>query len=141
MTSTNPQDAERPRKRQRLQSSQPQSQSSTTTLNQDGEMADPILPKAFDDLASAVTQKVTSDSAFQPEREAQVGILHFVNAGSLGFTGTLKQRYVPGECIFIRGYHLNLCWSCGNFVFPLDFPTPLSNIEAPCMHLFFELIM
>lgn len=34
-----------------------------------------------------------SDNGFQPEREAQVGIVHFVNTTNVGFTGTLKQRY------------------------------------------------
>jgi tRNA pseudouridine13 synthase len=40
------------------------------------------------------TQLVISDNGFQPEREAQVGILHFVNLSNPGFSGTLKQRCV-----------------------------------------------
>ena len=45
-------------------------------------------------MDDTITQTVVSDSGFQPEREAQVGILHFVNSENIGFTGTLKQRYV-----------------------------------------------
>lgn len=40
------------------------------------------------------TQTVMSDTGFQPDREAEVGILHFVNSSNVGFTGILKQRYV-----------------------------------------------
>jgi hypothetical protein len=40
------------------------------------------------------TQLVVSDNGFQFEREAQVGVLHFVNLSNPGFAGTLKQRYV-----------------------------------------------
>lgn len=33
-------------------------------------------------------------TGFQPEREAKVGIVHFVNSSNPGFSGILKQRYV-----------------------------------------------
>jgi tRNA pseudouridine13 synthase len=56
-------------------------------------------------MDDTVKQAVMSDTGFQPERETQVGILHFVNAENLGFTGTLKQRYVL-TC------SLTLCASC-----------------------------
>ena len=44
-------------------------------------------------MDDSINQTVMSDTGFQPEREVQVGILHFVNSENIGFTGTLKQRY------------------------------------------------
>jgi hypothetical protein len=44
------------------------------------------------------THLAVVDNGFQPEREAEVGILHFVNTSNPGFSGTLKQRYVSGCC-------------------------------------------
>ncbi len=45
--------------------------------------------------ADAVQRTVTSANGFQPlSREAQVGILYYVSANDVGFTGVLKQRYV-----------------------------------------------
>ena len=88
MTSSDSQDVgvEPPRKRQRLSPPLPPSTSSNTTT----------IPKEekMEQMDDTVKQTVMSDTGFQPEREAQVGILHFVNSENLGFTGTLKQRYV-----------------------------------------------
>jgi hypothetical protein len=42
-----------------------------------------------------VEERAVDDVKFDPDsREAEVGILHFVNDNGLGFSGTLKQRYV-----------------------------------------------
>ena len=93
MTSSNLQDvvdSEPPRKRQRTY---PATSPSKTTSNQTYEMDSLTNPESLGGSKPNVMQIVVSDSGFQPEREAQVGILHFVNADSLGFTGTLKQRY------------------------------------------------
>ena len=89
MTSPNPQDvvAEPPRKRQKLSSSP----STTTSTTERIAAEQPV--KAMDE-SKIQTQIVVSDNGFQPEREETVGILHFVNATNLGFSGTLKQRYV-----------------------------------------------
>jgi tRNA pseudouridine13 synthase len=74
-----------PRKRQKI-SSPPSTRNFTTT---------PQLPdKGVAEKASNHTQTVMSETGFQPEREAEVGILHFVNSTNVGFTGILKQRYV-----------------------------------------------
>jgi tRNA pseudouridine13 synthase len=75
--------AETPRKRQRLSPSQYSTPGNATAASEQ-------IAK-MDDL---IKQTVMSDTGFQPEREAQVGILYFVNSENLGFTGTLKQRYV-----------------------------------------------
>ena len=45
-------------------------------------------------MDGTIKQTVVSDNGFQPDREAQVGILQFINEKNAGFTGTLKQRYV-----------------------------------------------
>jgi len=58
----------------------------TTTLP-----AQPGKPTKMDDRK---THLAVVDSGFQPEREAQVGILCFVNINNPGFSGILKQRYV-----------------------------------------------
>jgi tRNA pseudouridine13 synthase len=85
MASSDPQDvAEPPRKRQRLSPLPSTSTSTTTTREAKSKVA------KMDDK---INQTVMSDTGFQPEREVQVGILHFVNTENIGFTGTLKQRY------------------------------------------------
>jgi hypothetical protein len=85
MASPNPQYVvEPPRKRPRL-SPQPSSSNTTTTQHTANQGAT---------MDGTIKQTVMSDNGFQPEREAQVGILHFVNASNPGFSGILKQRYV-----------------------------------------------
>ena len=85
MASSDLQDvAEPPRKRQRL-SPLP---STTTTIATTQEAKSKVAK-----MDSTINQIVISDTGFQPEREVQVGILHFVNSENIGFTGTLKQRY------------------------------------------------
>ena len=84
MASSDSQDVEPPRKKQRLSPAQ----SSTLTTTTRG-----IESKAAK-MDDTIKQTVMSDNGFQPEREMQAGILHFVNSKNLGFTGTLKQRYV-----------------------------------------------
>lgn len=58
-------------------------------------------------MEDMIKQTVVSDTGFQPDREAQVGILKFVNEKNAGFTGTLKQRYVLGviylSCVLFEG--------------------------------------
>lgn len=84
MASSNPDDvvSEPPPKRQKMS---PSSTINTTQPDKDVKMDD------------RKTQLVVLDSGFQYEREAQVGILHFVNLSNPGFSGTLKQRYVFGH--------------------------------------------
>jgi len=74
--------AEPPRKRQRI-SPQPSTAAST--------QLEPVKVAKMEDT---IKQTVVSDTGFQPDREKEVGILHFVNEENRGFTGTLKQRYV-----------------------------------------------
>ncbi|KAG0648526.1 tRNA pseudouridine(13) synthase [Hyphodiscus hymeniophilus] len=101
MTSSNSQnavDSEPPRKRQRTR---PPTSASSINPEEHANMKPSNVQQWLSDVekpenpeAPAIQQKVTSDTGFQPEREAEVGILHFVNEKKLGFTGTLKQRYV-----------------------------------------------
>ena len=84
-------DVEPPRKRQRLSPTTQHPPSSTNAT----------LPEAAKMEDHTIKQIVISDSGFQPDREAQAGILHFVNEQSLGFTGTLKQRYVYEVFLFL----------------------------------------
>lgn len=90
MASSDSQDVEPPRKKQRLCPPQP-STSTTTTRGIESKAA------KMDDT---IKQTVMSDNGFQPERETQAGILHYVNSKNLGFTGTLKQRYVLRVFLF-----------------------------------------
>lgn len=114
MTSPNSQDVSvgPPRKRQRLSPPTPPSTSSNTTTTS----------KQVAKINDTIKQTVMSDTGFQPEREAQVGILHFVNSENLGFTGTLKQRYVDvffssvfffGDEIMFRLFKFLICISFG----------------------------
>lgn len=84
MASSNPEDVVSgpPPKRQKMS---PSSTINTTQPDKDVKMDD------------RKTQLVVSDNGFQFEREAQAGILHFVNLSNPGFSGTLKQRYVFGR--------------------------------------------
>jgi hypothetical protein len=84
-------DVEPPRKRQRLSPTTQHPPSSTNAT----------LPQAAKMEDHTIKETVMSDSGFQPDREAQAGILHFVNKQSLGFTGTLKQRYVFEAFLFL----------------------------------------
>jgi tRNA pseudouridine13 synthase len=101
MASSNSQDvvdSEPPRKRQRLSPPPPPFTSSTTTQEAESKIA------KMDDT---IKQAVVSDTGFQPEREAQVGILHFVNSENIGFTGTLKQRYVLRvSCLIVCSFEM-----------------------------------
>lgn len=73
---------ESPRKRQRLS---PSIESNTTSTPQHLSRNIPMIDP----------NKLVADSTgFQLEREAQVGILHFVSSTNSGFSGILKQRYV-----------------------------------------------
>jgi tRNA pseudouridine13 synthase len=83
MASSNPNDVVSgpPPKRQKM------SPATSSTIN----TTQPDKDVKMDDRK---TQLVVSDNGFQPEREAEVGILHFVNLSNPGFSGTLKQRCV-----------------------------------------------
>ena len=70
-------DVEHPRKRQRLSPTTQHPPSSTNAT----------LPKAAKMDHNTVKQTVMSDSGFQPDREVQAGILHFVNEHSFGVHG------------------------------------------------------
>jgi hypothetical protein len=86
-------DAEPPKKRQRLSSPL-----SINTASASKQVATSC------EMDNTIKQTVVSDSGFQPERDAQVGILHFVNSEKQGFSGTLKQRYV------FNTPHLSCVW-------------------------------
>jgi hypothetical protein len=86
---------EPPRKRARLSPST--NSPSTNTIQQP--------PKDVMIMEPYTVQTVMSDSGFQPEREFQVGILHFVNSSNPGFTGTLKQRYGISSSLLIFRFH------------------------------------
>jgi hypothetical protein len=80
------------------------------------------------------THLVVVDNGFQPEREAEVGILHFVNTSNPGFSGTLKQRYVSG-CCSLSPFIFNACAS----IYGLSCSFPLLQVwesqwegVAPC---------
>jgi hypothetical protein len=86
-------DAEPQAKRQRLSGQQ-----STTTHSK---MAEILNPDSIDDTIKSDLMKNSNseshpvDNKFDPNsREAEAGILHFVNDNGLGFSGILKQRYV-----------------------------------------------
>src|SRR5271163_3815462 len=95
MASANAQDvpAEPPRKRQKLSPPPSTSRTPATKTQQSGKQVATI------ETQMTQTRVVVSDNGFQPEREAQVGILHFVNGTNPGFSGTLKQRYVLGHLL------------------------------------------
>ena len=88
MASSEAPEREPPRKRQRL-SPPPPPPSTTSTTQQPA--------KNVDKMEDQRTKLIVSDNGFQPERETEVGILHFVNTSNPGFSGTLKQRYVSGR--------------------------------------------
>lgn len=73
-----------PRKRQRILSPSLTNSTTSTQMSLEGTAA----------KSCGHNRTVMSDTGFQPDREAQVGIIHFVNSANVGFTGTLKQRYV-----------------------------------------------
>jgi hypothetical protein len=86
-------DAEPPAKRQRLLGQQ------QTTTN--SKMAELSNSQSHDELMksdvkmSLKSESLPVDTKFEPDnREAEAGILYFVNDNSLGFSGTLKQRYI-----------------------------------------------
>lgn len=85
-SSISPSADEHPPKRQKLSSSHNPSTSTPYITTH---------PTALGAAAksSTRTQIVMSESGFQPDREEQVGISHFVNTSNVGFTGVLKQRY------------------------------------------------
>jgi hypothetical protein len=90
--------SEPPSKRQRL------SQEQTTTHPK---MAESLGQDAQDNSTEVDIKKETIfeikavDTKFNPDsREAEAGILHFVNDNGLGFSGTLKQRYVASSIYY-----------------------------------------
>ena len=74
---------EPPHKRQKLAPS-PHPPSIDTIITQDKPAA------KMDNRATKMI--AATDTGFQPEREFEVGVMHFVNASNPGFSGTLKQR-------------------------------------------------
>ncbi|KAL3427084.1 tRNA pseudouridine synthase d [Phlyctema vagabunda] len=69
---------------------------STSTPNFAATHSNNINNNTSSDTANMVDktpQPGGANSGFQPEREAEVGILHFVNSTNPGFSGVLKQRY------------------------------------------------
>lgn len=75
---------EPPRKRQKLSPTpNPNTTITTTTTTDDNKPTMDHRPSKLDVVGE------TSDG-----KEAEVGILHFVNASNPGFSGVLKQRYV-----------------------------------------------
>lgn len=85
--------AEPPTKKQKITTETP----STINTTQSDTATQPSKGVKMDDRK---TNLAVVDNGFQPEREAQVGILHFVNTANPGFSGTLKQRYVSGYALF-----------------------------------------
>ncbi len=109
--------AEPPTKKQKITTETP----STINTTQSDSAIQPPKGVKMDDRK---THLVVVDNGFQPEREAQVGILHFVNTSNPGFSGTLKQRYVSGSALFppFSSYLSSLkpeidLWSCIWFTF------------------------
>jgi hypothetical protein len=86
--------------RKRLKLSSPPSTTSTSTPS------NPLqLPHTTPHVGSPITKMdepevpmPITENGFQPEREQQCAIVHFVNPSNPGFTGVLKQRYVPRAC-------------------------------------------
>jgi uncharacterized membrane-anchored protein len=96
-------ESEPPRKRQKLSSTQSQPLNTTPSqltapldLDLLAKMEAAATQPAQASQASQAKLPVPSDGTFQPEKEAQVGILHFVSVSTKnpGFSGVLKQRYV-----------------------------------------------
>ena len=85
--------AEPPTKKQKITTETP----STINTTESDTATRPSKGVKMDDRE---TNLVVVHNGFQPEREAQVGILHFVNTSNPGFSGTLKQRYVSGYALF-----------------------------------------
>jgi tRNA pseudouridine13 synthase len=77
---------ESPRKRQKLDSPPPSISSIATTTTQP-------IGKPVAKMDEPMNPMVISETGFQPEREKQCAIIHFVNDSNPGFTGVLKQRY------------------------------------------------
>jgi len=46
-------------------------------------------------------QTVLSETGFQPDREAEVGITEHVNTENRGFSGVFKQRYVSNYILWL----------------------------------------
>ncbi|PQE22202.1 pseudouridine synthase Pus7 protein [Rutstroemia sp. NJR-2017a WRK4] len=105
-----------PRKRQKLESStisqpldtQPLDTPQLNTMNQNSALNN------NSDIAmenSDQKQQDPTSNASEPEREAEAGILHYVNKSNPGFQGVLKQRYtdfmvneitLDGEVVHLR---------------------------------------
>jgi hypothetical protein len=85
----NPDVFESPRKRQKL--SPPPPGTATSLPQQDISMQNSGMTGPE---PTHSTSKMRPENGFQLEREAQVGITHFVSMSKGGFEGILKQRYV-----------------------------------------------
>src|SRR4051812_15723860 len=90
-----------PRKRQKLESSS----STTTSQLLDTPQLNTINPDSALNNNSDITMEDNKQkqqdpliNASQPDREAEAGILHYVNKSNPGFQGVLKHRYV---CFYI----------------------------------------
>jgi tRNA pseudouridine13 synthase len=82
-----------PPKRQKISEPQPQQPQSSLSLSSEHKPQDPARPIEGSDMeAFSLT---ADDSQRDLKKEKQVGILHFVNASNPGFSGVLKQRYIP----------------------------------------------
>ena len=95
-----------PRKRQKLESStisqpldtQPLDTPQLNTMNQNSALNN------NSDIAmenSDQKQQDPTSNASEPEREAEAGILHYVNKSNPGFQGVLKQRYVCFDMLLL----------------------------------------
>lgn len=85
---------EPPRKRQKLSPTPTPTSNTNTVTTDDNKSKMDSKPTRLDTVGEI------SDG-----REAEVGILHFVNTSNPGFSGILKQRYV--HCIFSSSSHSN----------------------------------
>lgn len=99
MASQAPEDAP-PSKRQKLSTSTSTSSTPPPSTSQPSQSSHPTRDVKMDDRPTEFQVAVT-ENGFNHEREAQVGIVHFVNETNQGFNGTLKQRYVITGCLLL----------------------------------------
>jgi tRNA pseudouridine13 synthase len=93
MASARPHDdtpLESPAKRQRLSSPTLSTPSSSVATTQ----SIPPVGKSVAGMDEPQVKMSFTETGFEPEREKQCAIIHFVNSSNPGFTGVLKQRYV-----------------------------------------------
>jgi hypothetical protein len=86
-----PASRESPRKRQKLSPPPPSTTPGNPTATT---QPSPPVAKPAAAMDEPFVPMVMSGTGFQPDREKQCAIVHFVNTSNPGFTGILKQRYV-----------------------------------------------